>query len=178
MKECKRIVANAEFDIDDNDCDSDAGNDQNYCNNLFDVHMGVVTANLGKRLVVVQNCLLETMLLSKLGTDAVKIIDRNMDENNTIKLKVLDWAKVVNLADCLETRLLHTEIANVGEAGRHPKWMQSFNDDTESNSITVTIKGSVIFCFSWIPATAWNDDKQRRVLFACEKLCTVMRACC
>lgn len=113
--------------------------------NMFTVHMAIVTANLGKKLFVSQKCLLYCIIqiLFPRGrhSSAAAIEfsdDLLLDEKcNAQIFSILDWAAVYG--KCVEANILKG--APTQEALEQ---LASWN-----NTITVTAKGAVILRFSW-----------------------------
>lgn len=137
---------------------------------LFGVHMAVVTACLGKRLSVYQGNALENTLQRVLGDSGVSIVDTMDDDNNAIRMRILDWAGVVSRAK-ESFEYVHGARAAETLAWRAPSCV-------DENTTTVTGKGSVIIRFSWDVALPWTEAVSGEILEACGHLCALLRECC
>ena len=114
--------------------------------NMFTVHMAIVTANLGKKLFVSQKCLLYCMIQILFpcshhhsATAAIEFSDELLlDEKcNAQIFSILDWTAVYG--KCVE--------ANILQGAPTPEALEQLA--SWNNTITVTAKGAVILRFSW-----------------------------
>ena len=115
--------------------------------NMFTVHMAIVTANLGKKLFVSQKCLLYCMIQILFpcshhhhsATAAIEFSDDLLlhEKCNAQIFSILDWTAVYS--KCVE--------ANILRGAPTPEALEQLA--SWNNTITVTAKGAVILRFSW-----------------------------
>ena len=63
---------------------------------FFAVHMAIVTASIGKEIMVNDGCCLEYVIRQLFNYQQVQIQPRTDEENSSVQLRVLDWAAVEN----------------------------------------------------------------------------------
>lgn len=137
--------------------------------NIFGVHMCVVTSMIGKRISVIGDCLLERMID---GMDCgIDVMMRINDENNAVILKVSSWAlmkrySTINLSDRDEF-IQDDEITNT---------IDEF--EGSDNTITVSSKGAVIIRISWDSTILWTNKIEMNILSYCKLLCNTINDCC
>lgn len=153
---------------------------------FFDVHMCVVTANIGKRLYVCSGCALEHSVSNLLSPLAIEVTPRVDLDTNTVKLHIKNWPELFSCLIRVKTAefralhdLKHADIRDVFPS--FPEWEDAACLGTDvggDTTVTVTSRGSVILRFSWEKTIVWTSDLQSRVMRASDALCELLAACC
>lgn len=154
----------------------------NFANGFFNVHMAVVTANIGKMLMVNAGCLLEYVLCNTMGMGNVLLIPRSDTENNIVKIRVLKWERVFELVTKRMERVAESLYPGTGTANIFPNYSRwkdpGAGNITGDNTITISSKGAVIIRFSWEKSTVWKSDLESKIVQACMVFCELVSACC
>lgn len=134
--------------------------------NVFHVHMGVVTAMIGKRVSVMGGCLLERIID---GLDCgVGVMQRLNDENNAVILKVTSWQSVLNYSNGFPRR--------DDDEDRLGYELDEF--EGSDNTITVSSKGAVIIRISWDHPMQWTNRIENSILSYCNSICNIIDDSC
>lgn len=175
---CPKALAQAAADAAEAECSYD---------NLFTVHIAILTASLGKKLFVQQGsllcCVLQSLFLEpatkkrrRKRSVAVEFAERLDDQCNTEIFSIHDWEAVYkkcthcdarsNVIPASSADVLHMTASDLQE-------LSSWN-----NTITVTAKGAVILRFSWEKPIRWTGSHAALALRASKLACALIENCC
>jgi hypothetical protein len=123
----------------------------------------------------------------------ISIITSLDDDNNSVKIRVMDWDAVVAKARCVFDMpagafipvgsLIFPHNSEVPPSSSSSSEEEEEAPDTgvlraSENTISVTGKGSVIVRLSWGNALPWDKEVEASILESCRHLCVVLKECC
>lgn len=158
---------------------------------VFTVHMAVVTANLGKNLFVEEGSLLSSVLQSLLVGPTICFEGRTEEEANCEIFKIKNWEMLEEIVmDCIDDQKINNTAGNQNDnetAATAFNWMAPFLKQQSGknrkhsnntiitqcrNTVSVSSKGCMILRLSWDSPVRWT----RQVAADAHKACMLIAA--